>query len=427
MRILVFSYEFLPSDSPQALRVARLMRELVTYGHEVNVIAAAGLVSPMAYEVIDGVVVHRINPGGVDGLVAWVKRLRLTKTVKQKSVARGPESLRNGLNWKGKCVLGLRRVMDFFLFPDARVLWVKVALRYAHARAADVGMPDLVIGSHEPAVGVMAAMRFSKETGVALVAELGDPILATYTAPRWHRRARHLERDVCEQSGAVVLTSEATAKLFESRHGGASKLHVIPQGFDPRPSIGVCANNDDGMLRLVYTGRFYPFRDPMPLLKAVAATERCECILASPELPADVEKLLRSGTSHCTWLGPVPHAEALRLQEGADLLVSIGNEGMTQVPGKVLEYMGSGRPILHVRPDEGDAAAALIEAERSGYVVSACVSDISDLLVDLAVKKKDGTLGKDLVLGASAFDKFSWRSLGQQLNSICTSTYEARS
>lgn len=416
MRILVFSFEFLPSDAPQALRVARLMRELVACGHDVDVIAA-GPASAAAYEVIDGVKVHRVNPGGVDGLVVWLKRARSGQGANGPMIA--PVTMRSGLNWKGKCIQSIRKLMDVFLFPDARSLWVKAAIRSARVLVADRGVPDLIIGSHEPAAGVMAAMRLAEETGVALVSELGDPILATYTPRRWQQRALRLERDVCERSAAVVLTSEATARLFGVRHGVDSKLHVIPQGFDPPPFVDSGAREADSVLRLVYTGRFYPFRNPMPLLQAIAGTPGCELVLAAPELPGDVEEFLSADGTGCTWLGSLPHVEAVRLQAGADLVVSIGNAGMTQVPGKVLEYMGSGRPILHVRPDEGDAAAVLIETERCGYVVDAEVPEISSLLADLVARKHNGTLEEGLVVGFSAFEKYSWRSLGRQLNAVC--------
>ncbi|WP_313250469.1 glycosyltransferase [Stenotrophomonas indicatrix] len=417
MRILVFSFEFLPSDAPQALRVARLMRELVACGHDVDVIAGAGPASAVTYEVIDGVKVHRVNPGGVDGLVVWMKRARSGQGANGPTAA--PVPMRSGLNWKGKCIQSIRKMMDVFLFPDARTLWINAAIRSARVLVADRGMPDLLIGSHEPAVGAMAAMRLAQETGVALVSELGDPILATYTPRRWQQRALRLERDVCERSAAVVLTSEATARLFDVRHGVASKLHVIPQGFDPPPFVDSDARKGDNVLRLVYTGRLYPFRNPMPLLRAVAGIPGCELVLAAPELPDDVEEFLSAGGTGCTWLGSVPHAEAVRLQAGADLVVSIGNAGMTQIPGKVLEYMGSGRPILHVRPDEGDAAAVLIKTERCGYVVDAEVSQISSLLVDLVARKRNGTLEEGLVVGFSAFEKYSWRSLGRQLSAVC--------
>ncbi|CRX68365.1 unnamed protein product [Stenotrophomonas maltophilia] len=256
---------------------------------------------------------------------------------------------------------------------------------------------------------------------MALVSELGDPILATYTTPRWHARALRLEREVCEQSAAVVLTSAATARVFEERHGAASKLHVIPQGFDPQPNAVDEGRVEGNVLRLVYTGRFYPFRDPMPLLRAVAQVQDCALVMAAPELPRHVQEFLDRGNSNCSWLGSLPHADALRLQGGADLLVSIGNAGMTQVPGKVFEYMGSGRPILHIRSDAGDAAAALISAERCGYVVDARVSDIASLLGDLISMKKQATLEDGLVVGADSFEKYSWRSLGQQLSAVCTS------
>ncbi|HEL4218276.1 glycosyltransferase [Stenotrophomonas maltophilia] len=419
MRILVFSYEFLPSDAPQALRVSRLMRELVACGHEVDVIAAMGPTSALPYELLDGVAVHRVNPGGVDGLVVRLKQGRAEQPVTERLSS--PVRVQKGLNWKGRCIHSIRRMTDLMLFPDSRSLWISGALRCAQALVARVGVPDLIIGSHEPAAGVIAAMQFAQETGTELVSELGDPILATYTARRWRSRALRLEREVCEQSAAVVLTSAATAELFDERHGAAAKLHVISQGFDPQPDVPHEERIESSVLRLVYTGRFYPFRDPMPLLQAVAQVQDCELVIAAPELPRHVEEFMNGGASNCSWLGSLPHADALRLQRVADLLVSIGNAGMTQVPGKVLEYMGSGRPILHIRSDAGDAAAALISIEHCGYVVDGYVSDIASLLGDLTSMKKQGALEDGLVLGADSFEKYSWRRLGQRLSAVCTS------
>lgn len=418
MRILVFSYEFLPSDAPQALRVSRLTRELVACGHRVDVIAAMGPASAVAEELIDGVSVHRVNPGGVDGLVAWMKG-----SSPHRAVSTGAPALasgRRGLNWKGKCIQFGRTVLDALVFPDARSLWVRSALRRARVLVDEHGKPDLLIGSHEPAAGVMAAMRFSGETDVEFVSELGDPILATYTPSRWRQRAFDLENEVFERSAAVVLTSEATARLFEQRHGVESKLHVISQGFDPQPEGGSRKDEvGEDVLRLVYTGRFYSFRNPMPLLQAVAATPGCELVFAAPEVPKSVEEFLQTEGANCVWVGSLPHAEALALQSSSDLVVSIGNAGMTQLPGKVLEYMGSGRPILHIRPDLEDAAARLVEVENCGYVVDANVDEISNLLVDLLARKRNGTLGQDLVIGAAALEKYSWQSLGFRFSSIC--------
>ena len=67
---------------------------------------------------------------------------------------------------------------------------------------------------------------------------------------------------------------------------------VLPQGFTPMPAVPMPGGDT---LRLVYTGRFYPFRDPAALLEAVAATPGVELVIAGPEMP---EAVLAAGARH---------------------------------------------------------------------------------------------------------------------------------
>jgi len=60
------------------------------------------------------------------------------------------------------------------------------------------------------------------------------------------------------------------------------------------------------------------------------------------------------------FLGPRPHAETRALQAGADALLLWKPRGTpTMVPGKLYEYLDSGRPVLAVLPG-GDEAADLV-------------------------------------------------------------------
>ena len=67
----------------------------------------------------------------------------------------------------------------------------------------------------------------------------------------------------------------------------------------------------------------------------------------------------------------MPHAEVLvKTASSAALLLLINNtpNSMGIIPGKVFEYIASGRPILCIAPPKGDSAE-IVRTSGAGYVV----------------------------------------------------------
>lgn len=58
--------------------------------------------------------------------------------------------------------------------------------------------------------------------------------------------------------------------------------------------------------------------------------------------------------------GPVPVDRGRALQAEADILLNLGNLVDNQIPSKVYEYMGSGKPILHLAASRGDLCRPLL-------------------------------------------------------------------
>ncbi|HIE5094672.1 glycosyltransferase [Stenotrophomonas maltophilia] len=430
MRILVCAHDFAPNPSPQSLRITQLVAELASAGSEIDVLTrTVGAGMPVQPDPA-GVHVHRAAPGWLESaLDALSARLRRRAHGAQEGARAAPAQEAPkpvaSLNWKGRGVRRLRALMDAAVFPDGRSRWINDALREGrqllrHRR------PQVIIGSHEPAAGLMVALTLSRESGLPLVAELGDPVLTAYTPKRWIRRSLALERRVCRESAALIVTSDATAELLRQRHGNdIAPITVIAQGF-PAAAAPVAARTASGEgLALVYTGRFYPFRDPAPLFEAVLATPGSTLTVAGPEIPAVHAALFAQHPGQLRFVGNLPHAAAVELQQQADVLVSIGNAGMTQIPGKLLEYLGSGRPVLHLQPDEADAAAAIIGREHCGFLVAPDAPAIATLLRDLIERKRAGRLEAGLRLGAGTFAEYRWDRLAARLAEACRAAVEA--
>jgi hypothetical protein len=418
MRILLVAYDYPPQASPQAIRWYYLSRELARAGVEVHVLTpdiparGDGALQPPA-----GVTVHRCDAGGLAGWLARLQRAHKRIELRVEVEPPGTPSTPPGpvvLNWKGRLLQRLDQWVGLLRYPDSRGLWLEPA-EVALDRLLGALQPDLLISSHEPPVALQLGLRVAERASAWMV-DLGDPVLTPYTSRRWRRRAWALEAQVCQRADAIVVTTMATRDLLVGRHAAdRSRFVVIGQGFDddqprPRPAAGHvgCAG-----LRLLYTGRFYPFRDPTPLLEAVLGLERVSMAIVAPAVPPRLLAYTARSNGRIAFLGELPHARVLQLQRDCDVLVNIGNAGHAQTPGKLFEYLGSGRPILHCHYAGDDPANDLIADWKCGWSCSNDSDSLRSLLTGLLAEPQK--LLEACIGDTEAIVSRGWSRLGKEL------------
>ena len=421
MRILLIAYNYPPQASPQAIRWHYLSRELARRGAEVHVLAPdIPAQAGAALDVPVGVTVHRCDAGGLAGWLARAQRRHRRRDVAEPHVDAATEqgSAAVTLNWKGRWLQRLQRWVGLVCFPDSRGQWRRPA-RAALLPLIETLRPDVLISSHEPAVTLELGLSVAARVPAWLV-DLGDPVLTPYTPRRWRRRAWKLEETVCRAASAVSVTTDDTRELLRVRHGAdAAKIFVLSQGYDdsvPRmPSTEALAQGQ--FLHFLYSGRFYPFRDPVPLLEAVVAMDRVRLTVIAPEVkPELLDYAARSG-GRIVFAGEQPHERVLAWQRECDVLVNIGNALQAQVPGKLFEYLGSGKPILHCQSADEDPAVALLESWGCGWICRNECASLRALLADLLAspaQMADAATGN-----AEAIAHHGWSRLGGELFERC--------
>lgn len=422
MRLLLIAYEFPPSPSPRSLRWAYLVRELALRGHEVHVLAPrlAGSIEGMP-RWPETVRVHRTFPGPVIGLmVTLASRAQPQDDAAAHHAPRQVEASAR-LNWKGRLMDAIKRTAGLALFPDVRAEWNPWARRALDRLLRSVA-PDVVLTSHEPA-STLPLGRRAKQRGYRWVADLGDPVCAPYTPRRWRRRALALERLVCTEADHVLVTNLGALQLLQDRHRiETSRCSVLPQGFDDRRE----APHDrgdffvDDRLELFYAGRLYAFRRPDALFEALRRTPRVRATLVIADPPRDLRlQAPPELAGRLRVLDPLPHARVLDLQSRADVLLSFGNRDLpAQIPGKLYEYFGAARPILHLLGGPDDPVAQTLRSLQRGWSCPDRAEDIAVQLAALERRKQAGTLDLGLQLTPATVTDYAASRLGVRLDEL---------
>jgi glycosyltransferase involved in cell wall biosynthesis len=218
-------------------------------------------------------------------------------------------------------------------------------------------------------VGRAVQRRF----GLPWLAYLGDPWASNpfLSLNRLERRLNiRFERRVFAAADRLLFPSSETFERTLAAYPDSwrSKVHVIPHAFEPRlyperrdPRRG------DGRLLLRFLGAFYGRRTPGPLVAALdrlATTDpdllgrvRVEIVgrVEPGMLEAAGAQRLPTGTLEVR--PHVDYARSLELMVEADglLVVDAPAEKSAFLPSKLVDYVGSGRPIAALTPD-GPAA-----------------------------------------------------------------------
>ncbi|MDS4019332.1 MAG: glycosyltransferase [Candidatus Competibacter sp.] len=406
MRILVIAYEFPPIIAAQSLRWFYLTEELARLGVEVHVLCpefSALEAFPFAFN--NKVTVHRTWPGPYVALSqSLAKKIDRSSSKWATDVIQGP-------SLPQKIYQSIRKFLDNLLFPDLRTEWYFFAKKSLRSLLNSYQF-DALISSYEPGVDLLLGLWAQKKYGVKWIVDLGDPILAPYT-PRWRRKIDSwFEKRVLERAERIVLTTDQIRPLLCKRHHltNPSKFVCIPQGF-PHHRFSTVRTDfalPRGIMNIVFTGTFYrDFRSPTNFASALRALKTNKIMTT---LIGDNFEFISmfEGINNIKFIGKISHFECLAIQNKADLLLNIGNIQDYQVPGKIYEYIGARKPILHIKTGMHDPGADLIEQLHAGLVVFNDPEKIGAALLSLVECWQDCQLSTLYSADPGIVDHHSW-------------------
>jgi hypothetical protein len=277
-----------------------------------------------------------------------------------------------------KRVIGSTPLGARFFEPRKRE-WTGPAIR--RLRHLDLRQYDVVITCSQPHANHLVGLSLKKRTGMPWIAYFSDPWsrnpYAQYSSKWLAAHHRTLEAKVLKGADRVLFTSPEMLRLAEEDHGPdlQGKSGVLPHCFIPEwygPSQERTPQH--APIRLLHTGHFYGPRSPEPLLRALGRIQKRQTLVGRLEIhnygnmPAShLDMRAREGLGNIVHVHPViPYLDSLALMRKHDALLLVDARSTQHsesvfLPSKLIDYLGSGTPVMAITPVPGCTARVVSE------------------------------------------------------------------
>lgn len=314
--------------------------------------------------------------------------------------------------------------------PDPRCLWIRPSVRYLKKYLKEHPV-DLIVSTGPPQSMHIIGMKVAAETGIPWVADFRDPwtkifyfkhLAMTSATERWHKK---MEKKVLDAASVVVAVSPLVQKEFQEMTD--TPVELITNGFDEcdfnAEKCTEASGGPDKDFIIVHTGLFAADGNPTVLWDVLS--EKCEAdstfkkrlkIKLIGKTDDQIIKALyeRNLGDMLVNMGYQQHDIAVQQQREASLLMlplRKEPEYKAVLPGKLFEYIASGRPILGIGQSDG-AMAMILDETRTGTVLEwEDKTGIEEYVGQCWERHRAGSLSTD---GAD-LTRFTRRSLTRQM------------
>lgn len=286
--------------------------------------------------------------------------------------------------------------------PDARKWWIKPSIKHLTKIIKHQSF-DAIISTGPPhSMHLIALGIKEKHPAIKWIADFRDPwtnidFYQQLKLTKWgDRKHKSLELKVLRTADRVVTVSNSWAEDFK-KLGGIKKVSVIHNGYDHQDFEQ--SVNLKPQFNISHLGAINKDRNPTVLWKALKEIQK-----ANLDLFKKIRVDLIGNTDHevkreidyynlnesVELRDFIPHKEAISEMMSSHVLLLLINDTPNSqgiLPGKLFEYLGSGRPILCIGPKTGDIKTLMDEYKHTYYIgyeeVDKCKESIIKLVSEV--------------------------------------------
>jgi glycosyltransferase involved in cell wall biosynthesis len=376
-KILLISCYFPPAGGIGVQRAVSLARYLPQNGFEVFVLTAR---SPVP--TVDAGLLNLI-PGDVHVHRTWTLeppfhlRKKLWSRVKSSSAS---SNGRNGLTSRIKSIL-MGKIKKL-VCPDPQVLWYPFAIRRASKLIRKEGIQTVLVTAPPFSAFLIVNELKRRFPHLRTMADIRDEWLQYYLKEFGFRgdtfiaeRAAQLERKTVESCDRIVCVTGASRNEIRSRYPGepSDKFVLVPNGYDPTMFSEFRSRSHNlGKLVVTYTGTVYKPCSPKAYLDALDGLPQIRQKFETRfvgRIPEEFDRnILENRQSTLRFSDFVPHTDAVTFMEESDVLLLPWTDRFN-IPGKLFEYLVTGKPILAICYPDSEVARVIHETS-SGWCVN---------------------------------------------------------
>lgn len=349
-------------------------------------------------------------------------------------------------SWKSKLSIWVRG--NFFI-PDARIFWVKPSVKFLEHYLKQNKI-DVVVTSGPPHSLHLIGLQLKKKLPtLKWIADFRDPwteisyyrhLRLTKSSDKKHRQ---LESEVFKNADITLATSYTDAENF--RKNGANAI-CITNGFDEDVSLNLTdektsgqnnseiknniqsleSSNPNTHFILSYIGVLEQLRNPENLWKTLNDLVQTNSDFAryfmlkfAGRVDDKILESLKNSSlkNYILDLGYLSHDKAIVEMQSSDMLLitNFPNESSKGIiPGKIFEYLATGKQIISFGPDKADVSK-ILEETQSGKHFS---YQDDDAIKAFILEKFDLWKNGNLLENAQNIEQFSRRNLTKKLAEV---------
>ena len=380
-KVLVIAYYFPPLGLSGVQRTLKFVKYLRQYGWEPTVLT----VSSRGYYAKDDSLMLECDKLGIE--IIRTDSLDPNRFFRKQDIVPMPYE-----RWRKF----LSRVSDTFFIPDNKIGWKNIAVKKA-SELISKNKFDIIFASAPPFSSFLIGKKLRDKFHIPLVLDFRDlwvdypfKFYPTFLHKKWNM---NLELKAIKSADGIVVASRRIKEVLIRRYSFLryNEVNLISHGFDPED---LQMENKDKIsltnkMRFTYAGTFYENITPEYFLEAAAKVlkefpklrgkiEFCFVGILNKDHLQLLKKLeLYDSVNICGYL---PHKTCMNYLMASDVLWLMMREDLYS-PGKIFEYIGTGKKILGCVP-VGFMRDVIEEA--NGVVVDhENVNDIASAIVEL--------------------------------------------
>ena len=366
-KVLIVTYYWPPSGGAGVQRWLKLSKYLPEFGWEPVILtvdpeyaAYPALDKTLGKDLPENIEVYRTRASN------W---LRFYGAYKSKMPSAGFANNRV-TSWKDKIIRFLRG--NFFI-PDPRRGWNKFAFRKACDLIRKWNIITVITTSPPHSTQLIGLSIKKKYPEIRWISDLRDPWTDIYYYHQFYptffskKIDTWYEKRVLREADKIITVGPSLKTTFSSKIKGITdKIEVITNGYDESDFKGM-TSTDPLRFTITYVGTLsdqYPIGGLLEALTKLKKNDIDFLLRFAGKVPETIMERIKSEISKDSveFIPYTRHENAITLMVNSSMLLLVIPEhpnNKSIVTGKIFEYIASGKPILCLGPEKGDAAAIL--------------------------------------------------------------------